>query len=104
MRTTNVYIGRKKHVRLACELRYQWARCKYLHKTITVREGSVVEEGVSMPIRYEPEAIENLVKHSAHIRASSLNGLDERVCVSLIQGRTTEFDKLRGCAKEIVIS
>lgn len=80
-RMTNVYArtGRKTSGnRLACVRRYKWTRCKYLHKAITARGGSVAEEGVSMPIRYEPEAIGNLVEHSAHIRAPSLDALLER--------------------------
>lgn len=75
--------------------RYKWTRCKYLHKAITAREGSVAEEGVSMPIRYEPEAIGNLVEHSAHIRGPVV-GCAPWARVSLMQGRTAVFDKYSG--------
>lgn len=94
---------RNMRSRLACELRYEWARCKYLHKAITVREGSVAKEGVSMPIRYGPEAIVNLVEYTAHIRAPSLDALHERAWV-LYRAELQHSINSGETRKQIVIS
>lgn len=94
---------RNMRSRLARELRYEWPRCKYLHKAITVQEGSVAEEGVSMPIRYGPEAIVNLVEYTAHIRAPSLDALHERAWV-LYRAELQHSINSGETRKQIVIS